>query len=36
VPKADVVLEIIFDLNDPEKTVIKTDAKKEAKVIDLS
>ncbi|MBI1999230.1 MAG: hypothetical protein HYS74_01070 [Parcubacteria group bacterium] len=29
-PKADVVLEIYFDINNPEKTVIKTNAKEEA------
>lgn len=29
-PKADVVLEITFDINDSGKTVIKTNAKKEA------
>ena len=29
-PKADVALEITFNINEPDKTVIKTNAKKEA------
>lgn len=29
-PKIDIVIEINFNLNEPEKTVIKTNAKKEA------